>query len=62
MNNLLTPADLAKEPLLLNAQAGEYDFTTQTRGFDSSMAASWTTFNGTRTYDAGGRPRDHDND
>jgi hypothetical protein len=62
MNKPATPSDLAKEPLRVQLEPGEYSFESQTRSFSTPTAASMTTFGGTRTYDSRGNPRDNDND
>jgi hypothetical protein len=59
MPKLLTPIDLSIEPIRFQTEPAEYNYETQTRG---SGSRPWPTYQGTRTYDAGGRPVDHDND
>jgi hypothetical protein len=62
---LITPLVLATAPMTIQAvEPFKYDHTTQTAvaGEGFTVAQRMITFNGTQTFDAGGRPFDSDND
>jgi hypothetical protein len=61
---LLTPLILATTPVIISVQSVPYSHFSQ--GVEIAQLntgeSSVTTYNGTQTFDAQGRPRDADND
>ena len=65
MPALLSPKDLARPAINLQAEEVEYDHSTQTRfgsSLDQRVRPMAVTFNGTQTFGQDGRPKDSDND
>ena len=66
---LITPLILATAPAVITVPEVKYDHLLQVSkqvdvktGRPAEVAQRMPTLNGTQTYDAGGRPRDNDND
>jgi hypothetical protein len=61
-DRVVTPSDIAREPIRIDVGDGEYSAQTQTRNFGCGPEPLTFTPSGTQTYGGNGRPIDADSD